>query len=181
MNSESPDDELVAIAKKKIPSSTKAYGFLVVRHEPWVFRMLKNLLRTSEAEEVKQDTFFSGWTQIRKLTENAKFRGWIRTIAVNRAYKKHRRHQIERDYQEASEVFADTEASDTNYEETEAVRNVLYEIEYSHREILVLRYVEELSIGEIAETLGLGESAAKMRLKRARDLFKVHYEEATRG
>src|SRR5690606_4802547 len=35
------------------------------------------------------------------------------------------------------------------------------------REAVVLRYVSELSVEEVAEALGIGESAAKMRIKRA--------------
>jgi RNA polymerase sigma-70 factor (ECF subfamily) len=51
------------------------------------------------------------------------------------------------------------------------LEQVLPKLSYASREVLVLRYVEELSIAEIASMLNLGESAAKMRLSRAREEF----------
>ena len=53
----------------------------------------------------------------------------------------------------------------------EVLEHVLGGMNYAMREVLVLRYVEELSVPEIAEQLGLGLSAAKMRLARARSEF----------
>jgi DNA-directed RNA polymerase specialized sigma24 family protein len=50
---------------------------------------------------------------------------------------------------------------------------------YAYREILVLRYVEELSVTEIGEVLNLGESATKMRLLRAREEFWTLQREPT--
>ncbi len=52
-----------------------------------------------------------------------------------------------------------------------AVEGTLAQLSYPYREILVLRFVEELTVLEIAETLSLGESAVKMPLARARDRF----------
>ena len=53
---------------------------------------------------------------------------------------------------------------------------MLGELAYPYREIMVLRFVEELPIKEIARVLEIGESAAKMRLSRARAEFQRTYE-----
>lgn len=181
MNLELTDEELVAITKRRDPRSRRAYGILVSRHQSWVLRMLQNLLRSSEAEEVKQDSFFTGWTHINELLVNSQYSGWIRAIAVKSAYKKHRRHRLERIHQQRAEASTQNEVLTDKVEELDAVGHVLLNLHYAHREILVLRYVEELTISEIATTLSLGESATKMRLLRARDLFKTKYLEDTRG
>lgn len=58
-----------------------------------------------------------------------------------------------------------------------AILACLDKLSYPYREILVLRYVEDLDMDEIQAMLDLGPSAAKMRLKRARDAFRAIYEE----
>ena len=45
----------------------------------------------------------------------------------------------------------------------------------AHRDALVLRYYQNLSLEEIAETLGCSLAAAKVRLHRARKVFKDNY------
>ena len=44
-----------------------------------------------------------------------------------------------------------------------------------HREVLVLRYYRELSLEEMSEVLGCTVAAAKVRLHRARNVFKQQY------
>ena len=57
----------------------------------------------------------------------------------------------------------------------ELVQQALQLCSVSHRETLVLRYYQNLSIEEIAETLNCSASAAKVRLHRARIAFKNQY------
>ena len=48
------------------------------------------------------------------------------------------------------------------------LKNALASLSPDHREVLVLKYVEELSVGEIATVLSLSEHAVESRLARAR-------------
>jgi len=57
-------------------------------------------------------------------------------------------------------------------EECERVRAVLDQLECPDRELLELRYVEQLSLAEIADRLGIGRSAVKMRHVRALKRFR---------
>ena len=56
-------------------------------------------------------------------------------------------------------------------EARDALLKVLDRLPYPDREVLILRHLEELSVEEIAAMLDIGRSAAKMRLKRARERF----------
>jgi RNA polymerase sigma-70 factor (ECF subfamily) len=59
--------------------------------------------------------------------------------------------------------------------ERETVQGVLMRCPIAHREALVLRYFQDLSVEEIAEVLGCSVAAAKVRLHRARKIFKDNY------
>ena len=60
-------------------------------------------------------------------------------------------------------------------EEQSTVQKVLQLVPLQHRDGLVLRYYQDLSIEEIAEVLGCSVAAAKVRLHRARQHFKEKY------
>ena len=61
------------------------------------------------------------------------------------------------------------------YDEGELIEAALGSISYPYREILVLRHIEDMSVAEITKVLGIGTSAVKMRLLRARQEFRVAY------
>ena len=58
------------------------------------------------------------------------------------------------------------------------VRETLMRLPPKAREVLGLRFYGEAPLEEIARTLGIGLSAAKMRLYRALDLFAANYPDA---
>ncbi len=57
----------------------------------------------------------------------------------------------------------------------DALQKVLMRCPLTHRQVLSLRYFRDLTIEEIAETLGCSVAAAKVRLHRARQVFKEQY------
>jgi len=61
------------------------------------------------------------------------------------------------------------------HSEQDVVQQVLMQVPVQHRDILVLRYYQDLSVEEISEVLGCSISAAKVRLHRARQHFKEKY------
>jgi RNA polymerase sigma-70 factor (ECF subfamily) len=69
--------------------------------------------------------------------------------------------------------------SSTNLEIRDSLLAVLSRLAYPFREVLILRYIEDLTISEIAALLDVGTSAAKMRLLRAREQFSAAYCELT--
>jgi RNA polymerase sigma-70 factor, ECF subfamily len=115
------------------------------------------------------------------------FLGWLRQLAVESIKDTHRRHigsqrrSIDRETQgvdlpDESAVYLgerlmarDTSPSNRmmRQERRDQVKTALTEMSPRDREILVMRYLEHLDGGEIAETLGITEGAVKVRLLRA--------------
>jgi RNA polymerase sigma-70 factor (ECF subfamily) len=114
------------------------------------------------------------------------FSPWLRQLAMNRLLDARRFHiragrrSVEREERPALPVESVLELADrllahqsgpgsrlSRHERREAVRSALDRLPDRDREVLVLRFLEDLSTAEAAAVLGTGESTVKMRLVRA--------------
>lgn len=114
------------------------------------------LRNSASAEDITQEAFLRFFAQNTDI--NA---AYIFTIAKNLCTDMFRQKQTEElsdDY--PSEDFSDK--SDTKI----AVRTALEKLDEQHREILVMRYIAEMSVNETAESLGISRFAV-YRLERA--------------
>jgi RNA polymerase sigma-70 factor (ECF subfamily) len=178
--SERGDTALVLAAKRQDAASPAAYTALVRRHQVWVVRHLWHLLgRRSDAEDVAQEAFVRAYRALPSLGDVQKFEPWLRRLATRLAFNHQRDAKTRRGYEERVPLPRTIESCGAAIEAREVLQNVLGRIRPSHREILLLHYVEELSIKEISDLLEIGVSASKMRLSRARTEFRaVHGEVA---
>ena len=162
------------------PLARRAFGELARREQAWLLRYLAYVLGgLSDAEDVAQEVLARAFRGIRSYRGESSFRSWLRVIATRLAYN-HSRSILARRRREASarEVGHDVQPSPhAALAARDIVEQVLAQLPYPYREVLLLRHVEELSLDEIADLLDIGLSAAKMRLGRARDQFLVLHEE----
>lgn len=173
------DPELVVAAQQKGEPGRQAFDQLVGRYHQPIYRQLYRLLRSPDlADDVTQETFVKAYLELPRLRTPATFPAWLRRIATRLAFNARRDGRTRGGYEEAAERSrVELGGAPSNPEvyagASELVWKALGKVSYPYREILVLRYLEELSLDEIAAQLDLGTSAAKMRLKRARDDFKT--------
>lgn len=168
-----PEPELVRQFRAGGRQGDEAYAELVQRYQAWVVRLTGHLLDSSaDAEDVCQEAFVRGFIHRAGLTDNHGFKPWLRVIATRVAYNARREQATRRRYHEQV-ARPGLGAPDASGEARDLLLSVLRRLPYVFREVLVLRYVKELSIAEIALQLNLGESATKMRLTRARDEFNA--------
>ncbi|MFT5431041.1 MAG: RNA polymerase sigma-70 factor (ECF subfamily) [Myxococcota bacterium] len=153
-----------------------AFDRLARNHHEWLVRYLLFMLgNQGDAEDVAQDTLLRSWLAIGELRDSNGFQAWIRQIATHQAYNHRRGQQTRARYTDAAPKRTRTPSGEAAFEARDLVESVLMKLPYPYREALVLRHVECLSVSEIATMLSIGESAAKMRLKRARESFEeVH-------
>ncbi len=168
---------LVAQALRGGVQGEHAFRELVVSHQAWLLRYLLYLLHNpAQAEEVAQRVFILVYQNLNQHS-GPSFRGWIRRIATRQAFNARRDARTRRDYEGQVPIAAVLSSPEEELASREALLVTLQRLPYPTTEILVLRYVEELPVSEIAEHLDLGLSAAKMRLKRAREEFTTVYTE----
>jgi len=123
--------------------------------------------------DVLQDVWIKALRGIRTLKEPGSLRSWLYSIthgiAVDRIRKNYSRERVEKiqleDFEEADEPsFAE--------EDAEAVHQALSQIGIKHREVLVLHFMEDLSMAEIAEVVGCSEGTVKSRMHYAKRAMK---------
>ena len=178
------DASLVRAAQAGGLAGQLAYESLVDRHGPWLVRFLKHLLggKQADAEDVAQEVFIRAFLAIRDCRDPARFRAWLRTTARHQAFNHRRAAETRSGYHEQAGSIANVEAAGPEgpVEARQTLQRVLGGMSYPFREIMILRFVENMELREIAETLEVGVSAAKMRLQRARAEFARIHEELTK-
>ena len=163
---------------------------LIRPYERGFFVLAYSVLRNREdAEEAVQQAMLNIFSRLAQLVETDKFKQWAMRVVENEA-KMHRRKRRQHLYEsiDASDQdpaqekafrprqFADWRElpSDTveRTEVREAIWKALGELPEMYREVFVLRDMQHLDVAETAQVLGIGESAVKTRLHRARLMMR---------
>ena len=183
--STTPDEELVAAAKRAGDGDLRAFDQLVERHQGRVLANCRYLTRSPlDAEDLAQEVFVKAYFGLTKFEERSSFKTWIQRIKINHclnflAKGRGREHVDMEDpalaTNEALQVKPLGEQAAQARSDRERIAAVLDSMTETLRVPLVLRDADGYSYQEIADHLGIGLSAAKMRIKRAREEFRAHW------
>jgi RNA polymerase sigma-70 factor (ECF subfamily) len=144
---------------------------IVEQFAPMVFRLISRFFRTREdVEDLAQDVFLKVFARIDQVRPDENFPGWLARVTVNTCYdelRKTRRRRV------AMEAFGPEAAPEPVVAPPEPdsfgkARLALQRLDPKLRIPLLLKEVDEMSIEEIARTMGLTETNVKVRLFRAR-------------
>ncbi len=134
------------------------------------------------ALDVLQDVWLKVFRGIRKLKDPGSLRPWLYSIthgvAVDRIRSNYSRDKAE---QAQLEDFNDAEEPSFAKEDAAAVHQALSQLGLKHREVLVLHFLEDLSIAEIAEVVGCSEGTVKSRIHYAKRQMKQILEGVKHG
>jgi RNA polymerase sigma-70 factor (ECF subfamily) len=146
---------------------------IAVMERPLLYYAMSLTGSEDGALDVLQDVWIKVFSGIHKLRNPGSLRPWLYSIvhgiAVDRIRRSSSREQAEsaqlEDFQEAEEPsFAKEDAA--------AIHEALGQISLRHREVLVLHFLEDLSIAEIASIVGCSEGTVKSRLHYAKRQMK---------
>lgn len=171
------DEQLVASYAE---GNNDAFDVLIDRHQQSLFSYILYITRNRDlAEDVFQETFIKAITTIKqgKYVESGKFKAWISRIAHNLIFDHFRREQKEKmlyndDFE--YDLFNNSSLSDDNIETVmvksqvmKDVRRLINHLPDVQREVLTMRYFEDLSFKEIAERTGVSINTALGRMRYA--------------
>jgi RNA polymerase sigma-70 factor (ECF subfamily) len=162
----------------------EAFYNLVCPCERAVYTAAVSILNNSaDAEEVAQEAVLKAFANLASFRGEAKFSTWLIQITINESrlkLRKDRRHL----YESVDEPRADDEGEYSpkdfadwrevpsealqRRELREALKRAIAQLQSMYREVLILRDVQQRSIQETSQILGLTEGSVKTRLLRAR-------------
>lgn len=146
---------------------------VAVMERPLLYYATKLTGNEESALDVLQDAWIKVFRGIRRLKEPASLRPWLyritHAIAVDRIRRNSCRERAEEVHIEAFQESADPSFAE---EDSAALHDALNEIEFKHREVLVLHFLEDFSTAEIAEVVGCAEGTVKSRIHYAKRAMK---------
>ena len=181
------DSELIDMVRKRDLGWKLAFNVLLGRHRDWLLRhCVFRLGNRDDAQDVIQQVILRAWQAIDRFEGRSAFRTWLYRIAENQcrsfAVKRMRYVQTEHIESLIDLYLEGTRVSDAEiYARNQAVATALQNVSDKAREVLWLRFFQECSLEEVAATLAISLSAAKMRLYRSLDQFKAEYVQVVRA
>lgn len=162
----------------------EAFYELVRPYERAVYTSAMSILNNqADAEEVAQEAVLKAFSNLPRFRGESKFSTWLIQITINEArlkLRKDRRHLYEsvdepqsddegdyfpKDYADWREIPSETLQ---RKELRDALKRAMAALPQKYREVLVLRDIQQLSIEETAQALGISPGNVKTRLLRAR-------------
>jgi len=180
------DDELFESARTAPAGDLRAFEELVGRHQRRIVADCRHITRDETvAEDLAQEVFLKAYFGMKNFEGRSSFRHWLQVIKVHHCLNHLKRHKgkvvvsIDEDgppSKEEAEAFSSNDRSEERFGEQQIIHRVLDAMPDNLRIPLVLRDMDELSYEEVAANLSISLSAAKMRIKRAREWFRDQYE-----
>ena len=171
-------NELLLISRAR-GGDRDAFGELVEQYRDNVYRLAYRMCgNTYDADEAAQEAFVAAWRALPNFRGDAKFSTWLYRLTTNAAIdvmRREKRHQTVGDG-EMMDLADDADSPQETVERTEqqeAVQKALATLSEEYREVLLLRYMEELDYAEIAEVLQLPSGTVKSRINRAKAALKT--------
>jgi RNA polymerase sigma-70 factor (ECF subfamily) len=184
------DEELVAQATRVAGGIAEPFEELVERHQSGILANCRYLTRSpADAEELAQEVFVRAYFALPKFEGRSTFKTWLRKIKVNHClnFIAKRKNKVFVDMDEPGventpelSVDADGEQQMMDNSTREQISATIDALPDTLRIPLILRDVDGFSYQEIADQLGIGLSAVKMRIKRGREEFRRLYDTGDR-
>lgn len=176
-----PDEVVVQRARAELFHVTRAYEELMRRYQRTLFNVcVRYLGNERDADDVCQEVMLKVLYGLKNFEGKSKFKTWLYSITYNECITQFRRDRRRRRLADALSRESDGEepAEESRLPATlgrGGLDRWLAGVNPIDKEILVLRFVAELEFQEIADIVGLGLSAAKMRYKRAMDRLREQF------
>ena len=155
----------------------EAFRQLVEAYQTPAYRLAARMCGPDSAEDVTQEAFLAAWRALPEFRGDCRFSTWLSRLVSNAAIDCLRREKKHRDTGDVDDLELpdggpspqeQAERSDTR----DAVRRALDRLSPEHRQVLLLRFMQELDYGEIARALNVSEGTVKSRINRAKSKLR---------
>jgi len=170
-----------------LAGNTHLFHGLIRPHERSVYAMALSLLHNeADAEDVAQEAFLKAFRNLRNFRGESKFSTWLISITLNEARgrlrsKKNVKLESLDEPREGEGTVTPALLRDWREIPSEALerkeirqmlQQAITDLPLIYREVFLLRDVEDLSVNQSAEALGISVASVKVRLHRARMMLQ---------
>ena len=157
-----PDITLIEAA---IDGDAESFTELCRRYYPAMVAIAHSVLGDRHlAEDVTQEAFARAAIHLHQLRRKSKFAGWLAAICRNAA-----KDMVRRTNDCSAVIDRSVMAKPSSQDEaTEVVREAIGKLSAGARELIFLRYYDDLSYKQISKVLGISQQAINGRLRRTK-------------
>lgn len=181
---EALDVDLASLAAN---GDASAFETIMRRNNRLLFRTARSILKSdSEAEDALQEAYLRAWRALSGFRADAKLSTWLVRIVINEAFGRLRRPEAQVIPLDAAmnstepETVASLTADPDRQPDRIAMREELRQLMEARidllpdafRSVFMLRAVEEMSVEEVSQALGIPEATVRTRFFRARSLLR---------
>ena len=157
------------------------FGCLHRRYEKKMIHYIIKIsgLSIEEAEDILQDAFIKIWRNLHLYKPELSFSSWVYRIVHNETVSQWRKNKTLKTFDQPMPLNAmvmpddyNPELKNTDQDIYARVQKILGSIKKEYREVLILKYFENLSYEEISDVLRIPEGTVATRINRAKKAFK---------
>ena len=170
------DQEIIDSVKRGNDSD---YSIIIDKYKNKAFSMLKRMLRNEfDAEEILQDCFLKAYNSLNTFKGEAKFSTWFYRIVYNTALTKlsSKKRKTESEMTSLEDHFnLESEYGSDEIEVTdmnEFIHNIVGKLPERYGAVITMFYLNEMSVVEISEVMGISVSNTKVMLHRSRNSLR---------
>ncbi|MFL0362889.1 RNA polymerase sigma factor SigW [Pseudobacillus sp. 179-B 2D1 NHS] len=174
--------------KQVLKGDQNAFGEIVELYKDKVYQICFRMLwDRHEAEDTAQEAFIKAFVNIHTYDPGKKFATWLYRIATNlcidRIRKKKPDYHLDAEisgteglnmYSQVASTEELPEEAVENLELQEIIQSAIFNLPEKYRSVIVLKYIEELQLQEIADILELPLGTVKTRIHRGREALRKY-------
>ncbi len=147
----------------------RAFDVLFYRYRDGIYRLSLAITKDAHAaEEIVVDTFARAYRALGRLEPDDTLRPWLYRVAINESYDRRPRATSSSLDDGAEEIAASEDRSPAAIAERAEARRVVLaavdRLDEKHRSVVVLHYLSELALAEVAVVVGVPVGTVKSRL-----------------
>ncbi|MER2028870.1 MAG: RNA polymerase sigma factor SigW [Solibacillus sp.] len=172
--------------KQVLKGDQNAYADIVNLYQHKLYQVCYRMLgNKQEAEDIAQEAFIRAYINLHSYDQNRKFSTWLYRIGTNlcidRIRKKKPDYYLDAEVAGTegldmySQIASEEQLPEEAVEQMELQDRIQYEISRlpdKYRSVIVLKYIEELSLQEISEILDMPLGTVKTRIHRGREALR---------
>ena len=184
-----PEADEISIIKQVLGGDADAFEHIVKKYEKKVYNLaLRYLKNRDDALDLSQEVFIQVYKNLAQFRGDSRFSTWIYRVTYNkcvdmlRKTQKLRRNVVmstdDENFFETRDRRASIEEDYEGRETLVTVMKIIDTLPSEQRDVVILRYIKDLSYSQIADVLEIAEGTVKSRLNRARLKIKEQLKES---